>query len=52
VHGFTSAFSVGVGLMVLAAIVVMSLISARRRDDMDDGATAYDVDSPLAVAAA
>jgi EmrB/QacA subfamily drug resistance transporter len=52
VHGFTSAFGVGVGLMALAAIVVLALIRARRRDDVDSGETAYDADSPLAIAAA
>jgi len=52
VHGFTSAFTVGVGIMALAAIVVMSLIRARSRHDVDGTETAYDVDAPLAVAAA
>jgi EmrB/QacA subfamily drug resistance transporter len=52
VHGFTSAFSVGVGIMALAAIVVLTLVRARRRDGIDEGETAYDVDAPLAVAAA
>ncbi|MDQ1699626.1 MAG: hypothetical protein QOG34_1489, partial [Frankiaceae bacterium] len=53
VHGFTSAFAVGVGIMALAAIVVLTLIRARRRDDMDAGDGVYDVDvRDAAVAAA
>jgi hypothetical protein len=38
--------------MALAAIVVLTLVRARRRDGMDEGETAYDADAPLAVAAA
>ena len=53
VHGFTSAFAVAVGIFVLAAIVVTSLI--RTGDDRDvDSDDVYDVElssSPVAAAA-
>jgi EmrB/QacA subfamily drug resistance transporter len=52
VHGFTSAFSVSVGVMALAGVVVLTLIRRPRRDDSNGGTGAYDVDSPLAAAAA
>jgi len=52
VHGFTSAFSVGVGLMALAAVVVITLIRAGGRNDLDGSEGVYDLESPLAVAAA
>jgi len=44
VHGFTSAFSVGVGIMALALIVVASFIRSPRRD-RDAGSGAYDLES-------
>jgi EmrB/QacA subfamily drug resistance transporter len=51
VHGFTSAFSVGVGIMLAAALVVVTLVQSPKRDRGDDD-KAYDVDaSPVPVAA-
>jgi EmrB/QacA subfamily drug resistance transporter len=53
VHGFTSAFAVGVGILALAAVVVSSLIRTPGRRDEDPG-LAYDVEpsgTPVAAAA-
>ena len=44
VHGFTSAFAVGVGIMALAAIVVVSLI---RPNNSGTGETAYEGEPEL-----
>jgi EmrB/QacA subfamily drug resistance transporter len=52
VHGFTSAFSVGVGVMALAAIVVSTLIRPGRNRDADGGAAGYDVDAAQFATAA
>jgi hypothetical protein len=41
VHGFTTAFSVAVGLLALAAIVVVSLIQTPRRDDVASSDSDY-----------
>ena len=51
VHGFTSAFSVSVGIMITAMLVVLTLVQSPRRDrDGDD--KAYDLESaPVPVAA-
>jgi EmrB/QacA subfamily drug resistance transporter len=52
VHGFTSAFAVGVGILALAGIVVSALIRAPGRPDAGDGDTAYAMEtSAVAVAA-
>ncbi|MCU1589952.1 MAG: Drug resistance transporter EmrB/QacA subfamily [Frankiales bacterium] len=53
VHGFTSAFTISVGILVLAALVVVSLIRPERRRDLQSDEPAYDVQSSaLATAAA
>ena len=44
VHGFTSAFAVGVGIMALAAIVVVSLI--RPNNDTPSQESSYDEGEP------
>jgi len=51
VHGFTSGFAVGVGILVVAVIVVSTLIRSPRRDsDSDTGV--YEVEPGLAPVAA
>ena len=52
VHGFTSAFAVGVGLVALAFIVVTALIRPGANGDGEPNGDVYDVDpNDLAVAA-
>jgi hypothetical protein len=51
VHGFTSGFAVGVGILVAAVIVVSTLIrSPQRHTDVDGGA--YEMEPGLAPVAA
>jgi EmrB/QacA subfamily drug resistance transporter len=53
VHGFTSAFAIGVGILGLAGVVVSTLIRSPGRLDTDDGDAAYATESSaVAVAAA
>ncbi|MDT7551350.1 MAG: hypothetical protein QOE84_3744 [Actinomycetota bacterium] len=53
VHGFTSAFAVGVGLLTLAAVVVASLIQPARKPDVEsDGVYDVELSSSPVVAAA
>jgi hypothetical protein len=51
VHGFTSAFSVGVGIMALALLVVASLIRSPRRD-RGAGTEVHDPQAPSLASAA
>src|SRR5438309_1211811 len=51
VHGFTSGFAVGVGLLALGGIVVSTLIRSPRRDRDAEGG-AYEVEPGLAPVAA
>jgi EmrB/QacA subfamily drug resistance transporter len=51
VHGFTSGFAVGVGLLALGAIVVSTLIRSPRRD-RDAKGDVYEVEPGLAPVAA
>src|SRR4051794_35799394 len=49
VHGFTTAFAVGVGILALAALVVNTLIRPERSDDTERG---LDLDDSALVLAA
>src|SRR3954454_18278052 len=49
VHGFTTAFAVGVGILALAAVVVNTLIRPERSDDTERG---LEVDDSALVLAA
>src|SRR3954464_14921205 len=51
VHGFTSGFAVGVGILVVAVIVVTTLIRSPRRDIDADGGV-YEIEPGLAPVAA
>jgi len=51
VHGFTSGFAVGVGILVVAVIVVSTLIRSPRRDSDADGGV-YEMEPGLAPVAA
>src|SRR3954449_12775145 len=46
VHGFTTAFAVGVGIMAVALVVVVTLIRPQPRDP-ETGEPAYDAESGL-----
>src|SRR3954471_23480867 len=50
VHGFTTAFAVGVGIMAVALVVVVTLIRPQRRTENDDGGEVYVPDSPSLAA--
>src|SRR3954454_11455505 len=51
VHGFTSGFAIGVGILVVAVIVVSTLIRSPRRDIDADGGV-YEIEPGLAPVAA
>jgi EmrB/QacA subfamily drug resistance transporter len=48
VHGFTSAFAFGVGILALAAVVVSALVRPAEERDRDPGDYAYDVEGSTA----
>jgi hypothetical protein len=48
VHGFTSAFTVAVGIFAVAAIVVVTLIRPHKQRDADSGDVVYGDDRPAA----
>ena len=41
-HGFTTAFAVGVGVLVLAAIIVVTLIQSNKKPDAAEPVSDYD----------
>jgi EmrB/QacA subfamily drug resistance transporter len=52
VHGFTSAFAVGAGIMAVALVVVASLIRSPRNDSDVNSDGVYDADAPAMAAVA